>query len=158
MDFPIPGSPPTKTSEPLTTPPPSTLSSSSKPVLNLSSSSSCISDSLAGFLYVFADIPLLTVFVFATGSSTRLFHALHIGHCPNHFGDSYPHSLQKNALDFAFAIKTFLFKMGISGLPICPCNYLFLIKTFDPFSLSSTLNISLPDRLVFMPPILTSST
>ena len=50
VDFPIPGSPPTNTSEPLTTPPPSTLSSSSNPVCNLSSSSSCISESLEGFL------------------------------------------------------------------------------------------------------------
>ena len=36
VDFPIPGSPPTKTKEPLTIPPPNTLSNSSIPVVNLS--------------------------------------------------------------------------------------------------------------------------
>jgi hypothetical protein len=41
-------------------------------------------------------------FVFASlGASTKVFHARHDGHCPCHFEDSYPHSLQKKALSFA---------------------------------------------------------
>ena len=49
VDFPIPGSPPTKTKEPLTIPPPNTLSNSSIPVVNLSSCFISIEFILIGF-------------------------------------------------------------------------------------------------------------
>ena len=38
------------------------------------------------------------------GSSTMEFQALQAGHCPIHLDDSYPHSLQKNAVVLAFAM------------------------------------------------------
>jgi len=41
---------------------------------------------------------------FDTGSSTMEFQALQAGHCPIHLDDSYPHSLQKNAVVLAFAM------------------------------------------------------
>jgi hypothetical protein len=41
---------------------------------------------------------------FITGSSIIVFQALHDGHLPNHFGDSYPQSWQKKA-DFDFDTK-----------------------------------------------------
>jgi len=43
--------------------------------------------------------------VFITGSSIMVFQALHEGHLPNHFGDSYPQSWQKKA-DFDFDTST----------------------------------------------------
>ena len=112
VDFPIPGSPPTKTRDPLTTPPPNTRSSSSYPVFIRSCSSSWISDSLAGFILmpVTPPDPVLEIprfpeaSAFATGSSTNVFHSRQPGHWPSHFADSNPHSLQKNAVVFPFAI------------------------------------------------------
>ena len=109
VDFPIPGSPPTSTSEPATMPPPSTLSSSLIPVDIRSVSLVLISASFDGSLFpsdtICTGAPLpFAVFVFATGSSDAVFHSRHAGHCPNHFADSYPHSLQKNAVSLAFAI------------------------------------------------------
>ena len=46
VDLPMPGSPPTKTRDPVTTPPPSTLSNSASPLDILCSSVSSISESL----------------------------------------------------------------------------------------------------------------
>jgi hypothetical protein len=45
----------------------------------------------------------LESFPVTTVSSTQVFHAPQAGHFPNHFGDSFPHSLQKKAV-FSFAI------------------------------------------------------
>ena len=128
VDFPIPGSPPTSTSEPLTIPPPSTLSSSEYPVSVLSSSSSDIPDRTDGMTSRCA-IPLIfpCTVCFTTGSSTKVFHCLHSGHCPSHFEDSYPHSLQKKAVFLAFAILTsFLNKQGCPTLIaiVQPCHFI----------------------------------
>ena len=51
VDFPIPGSPPTKTREPVTIPPPNTLSSSPIPVNTLSSFSTLTSDKREGSFF-----------------------------------------------------------------------------------------------------------
>ena len=92
VDFPIPGSPPTSTREPGTMPPPRTLSSSAIPALKRSVSEVSISSKVTGFA-PFPDIRREVLPEdFTTGSSTKLFHALHPGHCPIHLADSYPHS------------------------------------------------------------------
>ena len=49
----------------------------------------------------------LLSFPVTTVSSTQVFHAPQAGHLPNHFGDSLPHSLQKNAV-FSFAAMIFV--------------------------------------------------
>ena len=113
VDFPMPGSPPTNTREPATIPSPSTRSSSPKPVDTRSCSSMSISDSRDGLAAGIADFwlpearrpnPPWLPADFETGSSTMEFHALQAGHCPIHLDDSYPHSLQKNAVVLAFAM------------------------------------------------------
>lgn len=86
----MPGSPPTRISEPGTIPPPSTLSSSLICVDILSSSRRVISESLEGFPAspaAFCDALEAVPFVF-TFSSTKLFHSRHPGHCPIHLEDS----------------------------------------------------------------------
>ena len=102
VDFPIPGSPPTSTREPRTTPLPSTRSSSANPVLVRSVSESSISSKLTGFACAPARFPGAAVSEAAAayrpaavpddagadGASTIVFHALHAGHCPIHLEDS----------------------------------------------------------------------
>ena len=95
-------------------PSPSTRSSSLKPVEIRSCSCRSISDSSAGFtagarfrLPAPRDEEPPEDVDLATGSSTMVFHALQAGHCPIHLLDSYPHSLQKNAVVLAFAILLF---------------------------------------------------
>ena len=114
VDLPMPGSPPTSTREPFTIPSPSTRSSSLKPVEIRSCSCKSISDSNAGFtagarlrLPAPRDEAAPEGEDFAMGSSTMVFHALQAGHCPIHLLDSYPHSLQKNAVVLAFAMLLF---------------------------------------------------
>ena len=109
VDLPIPGSPPTSTSEPFTMPPPRTLSSS--PILVRIRDSS---DEDTFFILVAlglsdTDTVLPDVFDFTvTFSSTNVFHDLQPGHCPSQRLDSYPHSLQKN---ICFSLATlFSFK------------------------------------------------
>ena len=112
VDFPMPGSPPTKVREPGTIPPPSTLSSSPIPALIRSSLSKDTSDRREGSVLL-PPLPAAPVFTeppmpFAVTlilSSTIVFHALQAGHCPVHFADSCPHSWQKNrVVFFPFAI------------------------------------------------------
>ena len=107
MDFPIPGSPPTSTSEPRTIPPPKTRSSSPIPVRILSSCVASISDNFFGDEFsCAAEEPVAerprevaaTVWII---SSTIVFHALQPGHFPSHLIDSVPHSAQTNT-DFVF--------------------------------------------------------
>ena len=95
VDFPIPGSPPTNTKDPGTMPPPSTLSSSPIFVSFLSSSESLMSFNTTGSALrkpFCRPLPVEDTFFVETVSSTNVFHALHPGHCPIHFEDSYPHS------------------------------------------------------------------
>ena len=87
VDFPIPGSPPTNTKEPLTNPPPNTLSSSAYPVEVLCAS--CPTKLFNGFgasWILFSLFPLST-FV-ESFSSKNVFHELQAGHFPIHFADS----------------------------------------------------------------------
>ena len=102
VDFPIPGSPPTSTREPRTTPLPSTRSSSANPVLVRSVSESSISSKLTGFACAPTRFPGAAISEAAAayrpaavpddagadGASTIVFHALHAGHCPIHLEDS----------------------------------------------------------------------
>ena len=91
VDLPIPGSPPTRTREPRTIPPPSTRSSSFIEVLVLSSSFAVIAESGTGFASVAGlSLPEVLSDFRSTSSSTKVFHSLHPGHCPIHFADSYP--------------------------------------------------------------------
>ena len=92
VDFPIPGSPPTNTRDPGTMPPPRTRSNSAMPELIRSVSEVSISSNVTGFAVPEPNFPALFPADFTTGSSTKLFQALHPGHCPIHFVDSYPHS------------------------------------------------------------------
>ena len=129
---------------------PSTRSSSLKPVGIRSCSSKLISDKREGLTEA-ADLTDPPAFprppdgeeLFAAGSSTIVFQALQAGHCPIHLEDSYPHSLQKNAVVFAFAI-----------------SYARLTAdTFTAFpSSSSTLTLNFPLMLVFMLPTAASFT
>ena len=91
VDFPIPGSPPTRTRLPFTIPLPRTRSSSPNPVVVRSWSSMEISEIRTGA----APRPGIRILSAAcdflsetTGSSTNEFHALHAGHCPIHLPDS----------------------------------------------------------------------
>src|SRR5690606_8778416 len=106
--FPIPRSPPTSTSEPGTTPPPRTKSNSASPVRHRVSSPPTTSPNRAG------DERLAPARATAPpapprdapprppprgrGSSTRVFQALQAEHCPDHRGDSLPHSVQKKTV------------------------------------------------------------
>ena len=98
VDLPMPGAPPTSTSEPFTAPPPSTRSSSPIPVEKRISSSVCISvmrDTFTGVLG--RDIfPLLAGR--SAACSTMEFHAPHTVQRPDHLGLSLPHSVQKNTV------------------------------------------------------------
>ena len=104
VDLPIPGSPPTNTSDPLTIPPPSTRSNSFMDVEIRSSSADEMADNGIGFASSNAFFtPAVEVFL-STISSTKVFHSLHPGHCPIHFADSNPQFWQKYILLFPFAI------------------------------------------------------
>ena len=94
VDFPMPGSPPTSTSDAGTIPPPSTRSSSGKPLAKRSSRCNVMSLSTTGLASCTSFCGDMLFFC-ATGSSTNVFHCLHPGHCPSHFADSCPHSWQK---------------------------------------------------------------
>ena len=66
-----------------------------------------------------------------------VFHALQAGHWPIHLEDSYPHSLQKNAVVFPFAISY----ARLTAETVTPVP-----------SSSSTLTLSFPLILVRMLP------
>ena len=103
VDFPMPGAPPTSTSEPRTAPPPRTRSISAMPVEKRISSSS--SSCATGFGTLRRVPAIFTAALLAAalpdgaeGASTIVFHAPHAGQRPNHFPVSLPHSVQKNTL------------------------------------------------------------
>ena len=98
MDFPIPGSPPKRITEPGTIPPPKVLSISVICVGNLFSPATSISDNLTAFLTLVpvdnkteAGYSLLEAFI-----SSIVFHSPQRGQRPNHCRDSAPHSLHIN--------------------------------------------------------------
>ena len=105
VDFPIPGSPPIKTREPGTSPPPNTRFSSSSCILMRGSSSASISLRITGFAFCVSmpDTGRRLVVSFRTISSTYVFHSPHDGHLPTHFGDSCPQLLHTYTV-FSFAI------------------------------------------------------
>src|SRR5947207_7312100 len=101
VDFPMPGSPPTSTTDPGTMPPPSTKSNSRRPVCHRSTPgpppradrrtggrADASSDRLTARPPDRHSVP--------TASSTRVFHAPHASHRPAHFGCSAPQSVQRN--------------------------------------------------------------
>ena len=149
MDFPIPGSPPTRTREPGTMPPPRTRLSSSRPELTRSSSSIGTEERQTGAAAAFLSSRALPALFFSTVSSTKVFHSLHPGHCPSHLGDSYPQLWQKNTVVvLPFAI-----------LSSCALPYAFRIFTLTASLFpSSTLKTSLPPSPVLIAPVLTPST
>ena len=100
VDFPIPGSPPNRVTEPGTSPPPKTLSNSSsgqRKRLSLSVVISAIGIGRLreGVLSSGGAHPFLVGF--STTSSTRVFHSLQLLHCPCHWGCCAPHFWQKKA-------------------------------------------------------------
>ena len=111
VDLPIPGAPPTSTSEPFTAPPPSTRSSSPMPVGKRISSSSC-RDVMVDAFTVYAIrcvLPLLAGR--SAGCSTMEFHAPHTAQRPAHLGLSLPHSVQKKTV-FAFMLFPRSYSIG----------------------------------------------
>ena len=92
VDLPMPGSPPSKTMEAGTMPPPSTRSNSSTPVLILLNFSSRTELKGCGLTMLFR-----MGFSAAAGactSSIKEFHAPQFGHLPSHLGLTAPHSPQ----------------------------------------------------------------
>src|SRR5438445_9791900 len=100
VDFPIPGSPPTSTTEPGTMPPPSTKSNSRRPVRHRSNPAAPTADRRIGGwadrAIRLSDDPAIRLGPRARGSSTSEFHAPHASQRPPHFGCSAPHSVQRN--------------------------------------------------------------
>ncbi|MDB5144861.1 MAG: hypothetical protein JWQ66_3574, partial [Mucilaginibacter sp.] len=99
---PIPGSPPIKTNDPATMPPPKTRLNSLSGVSRRCSSSKVISETSMGLLERWVEVELafqlgMDILVFSIISSTRVFHCPQEGHLPSHFGDSKPQLWQKYA-------------------------------------------------------------
>src|ERR1041384_5136409 len=97
VDFPIPGSPPTSTTDPGTMPPPSTKSNSRSPVCHRWTAPPCTADRRTGGLpdgaaRVLSARPPVR----PTASSTSVFHAPQESQRPAHFGCSAPQSVQRN--------------------------------------------------------------
>src|SRR5689334_14865137 len=108
VDFPIPGSPPSSTSDPGTTPPPSTRSNSSMLVdkrawFCSSMSAYNLAEPAADSAYRCSAVAA----VIAAGcgrSSTNEFHAPQSLHLPSHFGDCEPHSWHTNTVFGGFML------------------------------------------------------
>ena len=96
VDLPMPGAPPMSTRDPWTAPPPSTRSSSARPVGKRISWSMDISEtSLGAGTLPRARAGLPGPFPLgAAGCSTMVFHAPQAGHWPCHLGNSLPHWVQ----------------------------------------------------------------
>src|SRR5690625_159518 len=114
VDFPIPGSPPIKTSEPGTTPPPKTRLNSLIDVVIRGEFSDAIAVIFSGLLPLCKppDVRWLALFE-AIYSSTSVFQLLHPGHFPIHLDDSKAHSLH----------TCFVFRLATQPKPITYINY-----------------------------------
>ena len=100
MLLPMPGSPPTKVTEPGTTPPPNTRSSSSIPVGSGRPTCGSISPINVGD----DDAGAITGASFGRAtSSTKVFHWPQDEHCPAHFGCDAPQSVHTCSI-FSLAI------------------------------------------------------
>ena len=111
VDFPIPGSPPTKTSDPGTIPPPSTRSNSRLFVCTRVSSCETTFAKRSGFNCrdeLCTNAAPRLAFFSSTNSSTSVFHSLQPGQRPIHLADSYPHDWQ----------TYFVLILAISSLPV----------------------------------------
>ena len=104
VDFPIPGSPPSKIKDPLTIPPPRTLSNSPNPVDVLDTSCPLYEFNALGSFLSFNFLTPFSV-IFSTYSKKKVFQLLQAGHFPIHFALSYPHSLQTKIVFAVFAIN-----------------------------------------------------
>ena len=96
VDLPMPGAPPTSTSEPFTAPPPKTRSNSPMPVGNRISSSavrSVTGQARRRVMPTRTDVPFPAP-LGCSGCSTMVFQAPQAGHFPAHFAVSFPHSVQ----------------------------------------------------------------
>src|SRR5665647_3678767 len=89
VDLPIPGSPPISMRDPLTMPPPRIRSISPIPVVIRSDSFTSMPDSSSG-LRRGAEEEIEEGEERAISSSRYVFHSLHAGQWPIHFGDSAP--------------------------------------------------------------------
>src|SRR5712692_1482033 len=103
VDLPMPGSPPTRTTEPGTMPPPKTKSNSANPVRQRSLPTVGRLESWTGTAVVSFEPSNFPTFR-PTTSATSAFHAPHASHFPPHLGWSVPHSVHRKtewALDTA---------------------------------------------------------
>src|SRR5881409_2962154 len=97
VDFPMPGSPPTNTTDPGTMPPPRTKSNSRRPVCQRSTPGPAPrADRRTGLPDGVAPVLSARPPVRPTASSTRVFHAPHASQRPPHLGCSAPQSVQRN--------------------------------------------------------------
>src|SRR5438309_2797862 len=103
VDLPMPGSPPTRTTEPGTIPPPRTKSNSGNPVRQRSAAPTPMSDRRTGGRADGSGGPLTARPPDRPiGSSLSVFHAPQASQRPAHLGCSAPHSAQRNT-DLALA-------------------------------------------------------
>ena len=105
MDLPMPGSPPSKVTEPATMPPPNTRSSSPMPVAT--ALAGVTSTSAIGRGAAAGDAPTWRAVAGSTRSSINVFHARQPGHRPTHVGLDVPQSSHRKIV-FARAMATTL--------------------------------------------------
>src|SRR6266508_2652214 len=96
VDFPMPGSPPTRTMDPGTIPPHRTKSNSAIPVRQRATPLVGTLDSWTGVASLDGRAPSNRPTFRPIASSTSEFHAAHASHRPPHLGCSAPHSVQRN--------------------------------------------------------------
>jgi hypothetical protein len=104
VDFPMPGSPPTRMADPPTIPPPRTRSISTIPVVIRSPSSAAMSSIDWGTPSNRRSTGCVAS-TFRISSSTNRFHSPQEGHLPSHFGDCWPQFWQKNIVLIFFTGK-----------------------------------------------------
>ena len=134
VDLPIPGAPPSSTSEPGTSPPPSTRSSSPTPVDRRSTGAAPTSASgrevLARGLPPRVRLaaaparparPLPAPELAGARSSTSVFHSPQPGHCPCHWADCNPHSEQTWIDDWARDIRARSLRCAGDVVPLREC-------------------------------------
>src|SRR5206468_3579745 len=114
VDLPTPGSPPTRTSDAGTSPPPSTRSSSGTPVGIRSAASAATSTSRSRGFAAAAGAPTDVNFA----SSTSVPNSPHPGHLPNQRPDEYPHSGQEKTDAAALAMRPVYEAVPTTSVPI----------------------------------------
>ena len=94
VDLPIPGSPPSKVTEPGTRPPESTRSNSSTPV-GTAAASATSTEARGTGMAPRSRSPTARSSEPSRASSTRVFHSPHVGHRPTHRAEMEPQSRQR---------------------------------------------------------------